>query len=322
MSTMPSAPDSTHLHAHLDGDAHYQHQSGKRSLATLSWALALTLGFAGVEAAAGFVSGSLALVSDAGHMLTDAASLALALLAQFMARRPPSERYSFGYGRAEALAAFVNGLAMLLVVAWILFEAVQRFAQPRAIQGATVMAVAAIGLLINVAVAWILSRDQGSMNTRAALVHVLGDYLFHRLDAGRPAAVGTGGTADFKIHLQHPARVLPPLDGRRAGPVGLCGGGRRHGNDHGRGVRPRFARVGHVARPARADRPRAHLRYGGVAPHPGRNPRHAAGTARHRSRDAAAGTGKLTFRKSLPENQQRLIPALAHSFRGGFPMLN
>jgi cobalt-zinc-cadmium efflux system protein len=196
MSTMPSAPDSTHLHAHLDGDAHYQHQSGKRSLATLSWALALTLGFAGVEAAAGFVSGSLALVSDAGHMLTDAASLALALLAQFMARRPPSERYSFGYGRAEALAAFVNGLAMLLVVAWILFEAVQRFAQPRAIQGATVMAVAAIGLLINVAVAWILSRDQGSMNTRAALVHVLGDLL------GSVAALAAGAIIYFTGWMQ------------------------------------------------------------------------------------------------------------------------
>lgn len=193
---MSSAPDSTRLHAHLDGDAHYQHQSGKRSLGTLSWALALTLGFAGIEAVSGFLSGSLALVSDAGHMLTDAASLALALLAQFMARRPPSERYSFGYGRAEALAAFVNGLAMLLVVAWIVFEAVQRFTQPRAIQGATVMMVAAIGLFINVAVAWLLSRDQGSMNTRAALVHVLGDLL------GSVAALAAGAVIYFTGWMQ------------------------------------------------------------------------------------------------------------------------
>jgi cobalt-zinc-cadmium efflux system protein len=174
---MHSAPDTTHLHAHLDGDAHYQHQAGRRSLKTLAWALALTLGFAGIEAVAGWMAGSLALVSDAGHMLTDAASLGLALLAQLIARRPPSERYSFGFGRAEALAAFVNGLAMLCVVAWITVEAVRRFTEPQPVQGATVMAVAGIGLLINVAVAWVLSRDQDSMNTRAALVHVLGDLL-------------------------------------------------------------------------------------------------------------------------------------------------
>lgn len=193
---MSGAPDSTHLHAHLDGDAHYQHQSGKRSLKTLSWALALTLGFAGVEAVAGFMSGSLALVSDAGHMLTDAASLALALLAQYMTRRPPSERYSFGYGRAEALAAFVNGLAMLLVVAWILYEAVHRLTKPHAVQGGAVMAVAAIGLLINVAVAWVLSRDQDSMNARAALVHVLGDLL------GSVAALAAGAIIYFTGWMQ------------------------------------------------------------------------------------------------------------------------
>ncbi|MRV74774.1 cation diffusion facilitator family transporter [Duganella sp. FT92W] len=193
---MSGAPDSTHLHAHLDGDAHYQHQSGKRSLKTLSWALALTLGFAGVEAVAGFMSGSLALVSDAGHMLTDAASLALALLAQYMTRRPPSERYSFGYGRAEALAAFVNGLAMLVVVAWILYEAIHRLTEPHAVQGGAVMAVAAIGLLINVAVAWVLSRDQDSMNARAALVHVLGDLL------GSVAALAAGAIIYFTGWMQ------------------------------------------------------------------------------------------------------------------------
>lgn len=193
---MSSAPDSTRLHAHLDGDAHYQHQSHRRSLATLTWALALTLGFAGVEAVSGFLSGSLALISDAGHMVTDAASLALALLAQWMTRRPPSERYSFGYGRAEALAAFINGLAMLLVVAWILFEAVQRLQQPHPVQGGTVMAVAAVGLLINVAVAWVLSRDQDSMNARAALVHVLGDLL------GSVAALAAGAIIYFTGWMQ------------------------------------------------------------------------------------------------------------------------
>lgn len=169
--------DSTHLHAHLDGDAQHAHFNEHRSQAALAVALALTLGFAVVEVGAGFIANSLALISDAGHMVTDAAALGLALLAQLIAKRRPSARYSFGFGRAEALAAFVNGLAMLLVVGWIVFEAVQRFAAPEPVQGGTVLIVAAIGLCINLLVAWSLSRDKESLNTRAALVHVLGDLL-------------------------------------------------------------------------------------------------------------------------------------------------
>jgi cobalt-zinc-cadmium efflux system protein len=180
-------PSSAHLHAHLDGDAEHAHFNEHRSQTALAIALALTLGFAFVEVAAGFMANSLALISDAGHMVTDAASLGLALLAQLIAKRRPSARYSFGYGRAEALAAFVNGLAMLAVVAWIFVEAVQRFADPKPVQGNTVLLVAGIGLAINLVVAWTLSRDQGSMNTRAALVHVMGDLL------GSVAALAAGG---------------------------------------------------------------------------------------------------------------------------------
>lgn len=171
------APSSEHLHAHLAGDAEHAHYVGDRSLKILAWALALTLGFAGVEVVAGFMANSLALISDAGHMVTDAAALGLALLAQLIAKRKPSARYSFGFGRAEALAAFVNGLAMLAVVGWILFEAAHRFARPQQVDGGTVFVVAGIGLAINVAVAWVLSHDRQSMNTRAALVHVMGDML-------------------------------------------------------------------------------------------------------------------------------------------------
>ncbi|WUR11167.1 cation diffusion facilitator family transporter [[Empedobacter] haloabium] len=167
----------SHLHAHLKGDAKYRHQRADRSLSILAWALGLTLLFAGVEVGAGFMSNSLALISDAGHMVTDAASLGLALFAQLIARQPPSSRYSFGFGRAEALAAFVNGLVMLLVVGWIVFEAVHRFAEPQPVAGGTVFVVAAIGLAVNLVVAWVLSKDRDSMNTRAALVHVLGDML-------------------------------------------------------------------------------------------------------------------------------------------------
>ncbi|MES2258661.1 MAG: cation diffusion facilitator family transporter [Pseudomonadota bacterium] len=173
----PTPAATAHLHEHHAGDARYAHHARARSVKVLAWALALTLGFACVEAAAGMISHSLALLSDAGHMVTDAASLGLALMAQLIAKRPPSARYSFGYGRAEALAAFVNGLAMLAVVSWIVFEAVQRFSAPQQVAGEMVFIVAAIGLAINLAVAWVLSHDSASMNTRAALVHVMGDVL-------------------------------------------------------------------------------------------------------------------------------------------------
>jgi len=127
--------------------------------------------------AAGFWAESLALISDAGHMVTDAASLGLALLAQIVAKRPPSPKHSFGFGRAESLAAFVNGLAMLLLVVWIGVEALTRFNDPHQVQGQAVTIVAALGLLINIVVAWVLSKDKKSVNTKAALVHVMGDLL-------------------------------------------------------------------------------------------------------------------------------------------------
>lgn len=181
----PPSP-SAHLHAHHAGDARHVHITEGRSKRALAFSLALTLLFAAVEAGTGVIANSLALISDAGHMVTDAASLGLALLAQQIARRPPSARHSFGFGRAEALAAFVNGLAMLVVVGWIVIEAAQRFATPRPVEGGTVFIVAAIGLAINLGVAWLLSRDQASINTRAALVHVMGDVL------GSIAAIAAG----------------------------------------------------------------------------------------------------------------------------------
>jgi cobalt-zinc-cadmium efflux system protein len=110
-------------------------------------------------------------------MVTDAAALGLALLAQIISRRPPSPKHSFGFGRAEALAAFVNSIVMLALVVWIVVEAISRFYDPHKVDGLTVTVVAAIGLLMNIVVAWVLSRDKKSVNTRAALVHVMGDLL-------------------------------------------------------------------------------------------------------------------------------------------------
>ena len=199
---MPDHPaSSAHLHAHLDGDARHAHTIEGRSQLAMAIALGLTLLYALVEVVSGFLSNSLALISDAGHMVTDAAALGLALLAQLIARRPPSARHSFGFVRAEALAAFVNSLAMLLLVGWIVYEAVQRLAHPEHVGGKTVLIVAAIGACINIAVAWVLSRDEQSINTRAALVNVLGDLL------GSIAAIAAGAV----IHFTGWVRIDPIL---------------------------------------------------------------------------------------------------------------
>ena len=191
---MPSdhaAPPSSHLHAHLDGDAAHGHFIEARSQKALGIALAMTILFAIIEVVTGFMSNSLALISDAGHMVTDAAALGLALLAQLIAKRPPSHRHSLGLVRAEALAAFVNCLAMLALVAWIVYEAAQRLAHPQPVQGGVVLVVAAIGAAINLVVAYVLSRDSDSINTRAALVNVMGDLL------GSVAAIAAGAVIYF-----------------------------------------------------------------------------------------------------------------------------
>jgi cobalt-zinc-cadmium efflux system protein len=171
-----SAADHS-LHAHKRGDAKHSHSKEVSNQNLLLIALVLTLGFSGVEGAAAYFANSLALISDAGHMVTDAAALGLALLAQIISRRPPSPKHSFGFGRAEALAAFINSIAMLALVVWIMVEAVSRFYSPHQVDGITVTVVAAIGLAMNIVVAWVLSRDKKSVNTRAALVHVMGDLL-------------------------------------------------------------------------------------------------------------------------------------------------
>ncbi len=140
-------------------------------------AVLLTLMFAVIEAVAGWWSGSLALISDAGHMLTDSSALGLAALAAWLACRPPSSRHTYGLVRLEILAALFNGLLMLALIAWIALEAAQRLAAPQPVQGDTVMVVAAIGLLVNLLVAWRLHHGGPDLNTRAALLHVLGDLL-------------------------------------------------------------------------------------------------------------------------------------------------
>lgn len=143
----------------------------------LIWAFALTLSFALIEAAAGWWSHSLALLSDAGHMITDATALGLAALAARFSNRPASARLSYGLGRIEVVAALVNGLFMIALVVTLAAAAWDRFQNPRPVAGGVVMVVAGVGLLINAGIAWALSRGHATLNTRAALLHVMGDML-------------------------------------------------------------------------------------------------------------------------------------------------
>ena len=140
-------------------------------------ALLLTLSFAGVEAVAGWWSGSLALLSDAAHMFTDSSALGLAAGAAWLARRPPSMRHSYGLMRAEVLAALFNSVLMLVLIGTIVHEAIDRLGTPRDIRGEAVIGVAVVGLVVNLVVAWILHRGEQTLNSRAALLHVLGDAL-------------------------------------------------------------------------------------------------------------------------------------------------
>jgi len=130
-----------------------------------------------VEVGVGFWSGSLALLADAGHMLADAGALVLAIVAQHFADKPRTERTTFGFRRAEVLAAFVNGIALAFVGLLIVKEAVERWITPIPIQGRPMLATAIGGLLVNLLVAAMLMRGQSNLNVRAALAHVLTDAL-------------------------------------------------------------------------------------------------------------------------------------------------
>lgn len=171
------------------GDHH--HHSIPSNGKTLFWSFALTVGFAIVEGVGGWWAGSLALFGDAGHMISDATALGFAALAVWVGKQPPSTRHSYGLGRAEVVAAIVNSLLMVAVVVAIAIAAVLRLTAPAPVAGDTVMGVAFAGLLINIGVAWILSRGEHTLNTRAALLHVIGDML------GSIAALTAGAVVYF-----------------------------------------------------------------------------------------------------------------------------
>lgn len=177
--------DQGHSHDHSpekpgSGGGHEGHEHGAELRSTparrLAIALGLTLSFMAVEVVAGVLTHSLALLSDAVHMLTDAGALMLALWAQRVARRARTARRTYGFRRAEILAACANGVALAVSSVWIGVEALRRWSQPPEVRGVGMLAVAAVGLGVNLVSAWVLSRGEGhNANTRAAMAHVLAD---------------------------------------------------------------------------------------------------------------------------------------------------
>lgn len=141
-------------------------------------ALVVTAAFMIVEVVGGILSGSLALLADAGHMLTDTMALALAAMAFHVSRRPAGPSLTYGYQRFQILAAFVNGLALLFVVGWIFVEAVRRFVSPPEILAGTMLKVAVLGLVVNIVAFVVLhGGDRDNLNIRGAALHVAGDLL-------------------------------------------------------------------------------------------------------------------------------------------------
>jgi cobalt-zinc-cadmium efflux system protein len=170
-----------HHHGHSHGptlaqaDSPEARRSKERAIAI---AAILTGGFMGAEVVGGLISGSLALLADAGHMLTDFASLVLASLAFRLARRPSDWRRTYGFDRFSVLAAFVNGLSLFAIAIWICVEAWHRLGAGGEVLGGLMLWVAVAGLAVNLASFWVLSRVEGdNLNVRAAALHVLGDLL-------------------------------------------------------------------------------------------------------------------------------------------------
>jgi cobalt-zinc-cadmium efflux system protein len=164
-----------HQHHHGGGHHAHAHSTNEKSIAL---AACLTGGFMLAEVVGGIVSGSLALLADAGHMLTDFASLSLAWLGFRLTRRPADWRRTYGFDRFSVLVAFVNGIALFAIAAWIVIEAIQRLRQPAEVLGGIMLWIALAGLGVNLLAFWFLSRgDKENLNLRAASLHVIGDLL-------------------------------------------------------------------------------------------------------------------------------------------------
>ena len=194
LATHQHAPNTHDVHNHHKHEAQNEHHSHvKTQHNKLLWPFLITLIFALVEAIGGWLTHSLALIGDAGHMVSDAFALGLAVIGVHMAAKMPTAKYSYGLVRAEVLIALINVFLMLAVVIYIMVEAIGRLQHPRPVHGEWVMIIAFIGLMINLIVLKLLSHDHahGNLNTRAAILHVFGDLL------GSVAAIVAGAVIYF-----------------------------------------------------------------------------------------------------------------------------
>jgi len=170
-----------HAHAeerHGHGHAGHVHARAGTDARALTIALALIAAFMCAEVIAGIVAHSLALLSDAGHMLTDAAALALALLALRIARRPPRGAMTYGFGRVEILSAQANGITLVLLALWIVYEAIRRLVSPPGVHGGIVLVVALVGIAVNLAATFVLAgARRESLNVEGSFQHILTDLF-------------------------------------------------------------------------------------------------------------------------------------------------
>jgi cobalt-zinc-cadmium efflux system protein len=174
--TLKTPMSASHSHSH--GHSHGGHSHGSRNRARLGWTLGLVAVYMVAEAVGGWLTGSLALLADAGHMLSDAAALGLSMFAMTMARRPRDSKRTYGYHRLEILAALANGATLVAISILVLIEAVHRFSRPERVDAAGMMGIAAGGLLVNlVALAILHSGRDENLNIRGAWLHVLTDAL-------------------------------------------------------------------------------------------------------------------------------------------------
>lgn len=183
------SPNNVSNHNHHD---HIDYSSlQNKSMGLLKVVIALTFGFAIIEVIGGYLFNSLALISDAAHMFTDSSSLLIALAMAYFATIPADHNHSYGHGRAEVIGALFNSLFMFFVIGFIGYEAFKRFQQPSEVQSLQMMAVATVGLFINIGVFYVLSKDNHNMNIKAAMLHVIGDLL------GSVAAIVAGAVIYF-----------------------------------------------------------------------------------------------------------------------------
>lgn len=167
-----------HSHEHSARSSSHHHPRRKRNKNRLALTLVLVVGYMVAEVVGGWLANSLALLADAGHMFSDAAALALSLFALWIAQRPPTPQHTYGYYRAEILAALANGAILGVISVFVFVEAFQRLTEPPEVQGSLMLGIALGGLAVNLAGLWILNTGKAeSLNIRGAWLHILMDAL-------------------------------------------------------------------------------------------------------------------------------------------------